>query len=140
MFVEAPENPGNYVASSVATHGASPPQYFPQTQQVEFVHLATKPFLLHVCIMLSLKVVVSYGSVQPPQRPVDPDMNTIYLSIFTMLFCCWPCGLMGLIYVLQASQLTEHVHVCVLALIRADVYIAGYAGTLSRPVRAISQN
>ena len=47
--------------------------------------------------------MVGYGSV-PPQQLTDPDMNTVYLSIFTMLFCCWPCGLVGLIYGIQASQ------------------------------------
>lgn len=36
--------------------------------------------------------------------PTDPSLNTVYLSIFAMLFCCWPCGLVGLIYGIQAMQ------------------------------------
>ena len=37
-------------------------------------------------------------------RPTDPSLNTVYMAIFAMLFCCWPCGLVGLIYGIQASD------------------------------------
>lgn len=33
--------------------------------------------------------------------PIDPSLSTIYLSVFAMLFCFWPCALVGLIYGIQ---------------------------------------
>lgn len=84
---------------------ANPPNYVPhQTQPVSYLLIAMCSELLYL-LLYKVTVGYGYGSVQPPQHPVDPDLNTVYLSIFAMLFCCWPCGLIGLIYGIRVSQL-----------------------------------
>ena len=43
--------------------------------------------------------VASTGATRT--MPTDPSLNTIYLAVFAMLFCLWPCGLVGLILGIQ---------------------------------------
>ena len=33
----------------------------------------------------------------------DPPMDSIHLAIFTMICCCWPCGLVGLLHGIKVN-------------------------------------
>ena len=42
------------------------------------------------------------------KKIADPTMGTIYLGLFTMIFCLWPCGLIAVILGLQVIQIVNN--------------------------------
>ena len=65
------------------------------------------------------------------EEKIDPSMKTIYLGLFSMICCLWPCGLIAVILGIQVRQieyLLIHVHM-------HEIYYSELSVPISKPYK-----